>query len=193
MRSLLAIQEGYQQIINPMKGLGVIHHGSVSNTTGLYCGGHVSSRFETAKDCVKIIMQQQTGASTESQIRLRGNRYYWDIANSSSPPTVRFGKPVLLKNGHVSPKAYRRPASPNPLAPTPSASSDEVSSRPTAKPHTCALELSNCQLVEPRRRWSPAYWVGFPNHQNKSEQSCQFWLVRGSWHHSDPKPVKKAR
>jgi hypothetical protein len=44
LRSHKVIEDGYSQIKNLNKGLGVIHHGAVSNTTALYLAGHVASR-----------------------------------------------------------------------------------------------------------------------------------------------------
>ena len=70
--------EGYQQINNPNKGLGVIHHGAVSNCTSLYCGGHVASRKESTIDCVKILLLALSGASIESQIYLNRTKFFWD-------------------------------------------------------------------------------------------------------------------
>jgi hypothetical protein len=70
LRSRKVVLEGYSQINNPNKGLGVIHHGAVSNCTSLYCGGHVASRNESTLDCVKILLLSLSGASIESQIRL---------------------------------------------------------------------------------------------------------------------------
>jgi hypothetical protein len=70
--------EGYSQIINPNKGLGVIRHGAASNCTSLYCGGHVASRNESTLDCVKILFPSLSGASIESQIRLNRTKFFWD-------------------------------------------------------------------------------------------------------------------
>jgi hypothetical protein len=78
LRSNRVVAEGYSQINNPNKGLGVIHHGAVSNTTSLYLAGHVASRAESTIDCVKIIMRSLSGASVESHIRFPGNSFYWD-------------------------------------------------------------------------------------------------------------------
>jgi hypothetical protein len=50
LRSRNVVLEAYLQINNPNKGMGVIHHGDVSNCTYLYCGGHVSSRKESTID-----------------------------------------------------------------------------------------------------------------------------------------------
>ena len=52
LRSRKVVLEGYSQINNPNKGLGVIHHGAVSNCTPLYCGGHFASRKESTLDCI---------------------------------------------------------------------------------------------------------------------------------------------
>jgi hypothetical protein len=72
------VLEGYSQINNPNKGLGVIHHGAVSNCTSLYCGGHVASHNEATIDCVKILLLSLSGAFRESQIRLNGTKFFWD-------------------------------------------------------------------------------------------------------------------
>ena len=64
------VLEGFSQINNPNKGLGVIHHGAVSNCTSLYCGAHVASRKESTNDCVKILLLAWSGDSSESQISL---------------------------------------------------------------------------------------------------------------------------
>jgi hypothetical protein len=72
------VLEGYSHTNNPNKGLGVIHHGAVSNCTALYCGGHVASRKETTIECVKIVLMSLTGASIESQINLNGTTFFWD-------------------------------------------------------------------------------------------------------------------
>jgi hypothetical protein len=56
LRSRQVVLEGYSHPNNPNKGLGVIHHGAVSNCTALYCAGHVASRKETTIDCVKIVL-----------------------------------------------------------------------------------------------------------------------------------------
>jgi hypothetical protein len=69
---------GFSQINNPCKGLGVIHHGAVSVVTGLYIGGHVAARGESTLDCVKILQRSMTGVSSESQIRLDNNTFFWD-------------------------------------------------------------------------------------------------------------------
>ncbi|KAI2509385.1 hypothetical protein MHU86_5018 [Fragilaria crotonensis] len=78
MRSKMVVNHGFSQINNPCKGLGVIHHGAVSVTTGLYIGGHVAARGESTLDCVKILQRSMTGRSSESQIRLDGNTFFWD-------------------------------------------------------------------------------------------------------------------
>ncbi|KAI2512812.1 hypothetical protein MHU86_1600 [Fragilaria crotonensis] len=78
MRSKRVINHGFSQINNPCKGLGVIHHGAVSVVTGLYIGGHVAARGESTLDCVKILQRSMTGVSSESQIRLDGNTFFWD-------------------------------------------------------------------------------------------------------------------
>ena len=78
LRSRKVVLEGYSQINNPNKGLGVIHHGAVSNCTSLYCGGHVASRNESTIDCVKILLLSLSGASIESQIRLNRTKFFWD-------------------------------------------------------------------------------------------------------------------
>ena len=44
MRLKMVVNHGFSQINNPSKGLGVIHHGAVSVTTGSYIGGHVAAR-----------------------------------------------------------------------------------------------------------------------------------------------------
>ncbi len=59
------------QINNPNKGMGIVHHGAVSNCTSLYCGGHVASRKESTVNCVKIlVLLALPGALIESQISL---------------------------------------------------------------------------------------------------------------------------
>ena len=78
LRSRKVVLEGYSQINNPNKGLGVIHHGAVSNCTSLYCGGHVASRKESTLDCVKILLLALSGASIESQISLNRTKFFWD-------------------------------------------------------------------------------------------------------------------
>jgi SAP domain len=78
LRSRRVVLEGYSQINNPNKGLGVIHHGAVSNCTSLYCGGHVASRRESTIDCVKILLLALSGASIESQISLNRTKFFWD-------------------------------------------------------------------------------------------------------------------
>ena len=82
LRSRQIVLEGFSQINNPNKGLGVIHHGAVSNCTSLYCGGHVASRNEPTIDCVKILLLSLSGHFIESQIRsqIRLNRttFFWD-------------------------------------------------------------------------------------------------------------------
>ena len=78
MRSKRDINHGFSQINNPCKGLGVIHHGAVSVVSGLYIGGHVAARGESTLDCVKILQQIMAGVSSESQIRLHGNTFFWD-------------------------------------------------------------------------------------------------------------------
>ena len=71
------VLEGYSQVNNPNKGLGVIHHGAVSNCTSLYCGGHVASRKESTLDCVKInLLALSAGASIESQISLNRTKCF---------------------------------------------------------------------------------------------------------------------
>jgi hypothetical protein len=82
LRSRRAVLEGYSQINSPNKGLGVIHHGAVSNCTSLYCGGHVASRRESTINCVKILLLALSGASIESQTSqhdkiLLGQRFRW--------------------------------------------------------------------------------------------------------------------
>jgi hypothetical protein len=68
LRSRKVVFEGYSQIKNPNKGLGVIHHGAVSNCTPFYCGGLVASACnESTLDCVKILLLALSGASVESQ------------------------------------------------------------------------------------------------------------------------------
>jgi hypothetical protein len=78
MRSKRVTDHGFSQINNPAKGLGVIHHGAVSVVTGLYIGGHVAARGESTLDCVKILQRSMAGVSSESQIRLDGNTFFWD-------------------------------------------------------------------------------------------------------------------
>jgi len=78
LRSRKVVLEGYSQINNPNKGLGVIHHGAVSNCTSLYCGGHVASRNESTLDCVKILLLSLSGASIESKICLSRTKFFWD-------------------------------------------------------------------------------------------------------------------
>ena len=78
LRSRKVVLEGYSHINNPNKGMGVIHHGAVSNCTSLYCGGHVASRSESTIDCVKILLLSLSGHSIESQIRLNRTRFFWD-------------------------------------------------------------------------------------------------------------------
>ena len=78
MRSKRVIDHGFSQINNPCKGLGVIHHGAVSVVTGLYISGHVAARGESTLDCVKMLQRSMTGVSSESQIRLNGNTFFWD-------------------------------------------------------------------------------------------------------------------
>ena len=78
LRSRKVVLEGFSQINNPNKGLGVIHHGAVSNCTSLYCGGHVASRNESTIDCVKILLLSLSGHSIESQIRLNRTTFFWD-------------------------------------------------------------------------------------------------------------------
>ena len=78
MRSKRVIDHGYSQINNPCKGLGVMHHAAVSVVTGLYIGGHVAARGESTLDCVKILQRSMAGVSSESQIRLHGNTFFWD-------------------------------------------------------------------------------------------------------------------
>jgi len=78
LRSRRVVLEGYSQINNPNKGLGVVHHGAVSNCTSLYCGGHVASRKESTIDCVKILLLALSGASIESQIYLNRTKFFWD-------------------------------------------------------------------------------------------------------------------
>ncbi|KAI2505089.1 hypothetical protein MHU86_9365 [Fragilaria crotonensis] len=78
LRSRKVVLEGYSQTNNPNKGLGVIHHGAVSNCTSLYCGGHVASRKESTIDCVKILLLALSGASIESQISLNRTKFFWD-------------------------------------------------------------------------------------------------------------------
>ena len=78
LQSRRVVLEGYSQINNPNKGLGVIHHGAVSNCTSLYCGGHVASRRESTIDCVKILLLALSGASIESQISLNRTKFFWD-------------------------------------------------------------------------------------------------------------------
>jgi hypothetical protein len=63
LRSRKVVLEGYSQINNPNKGLGVIHHGAVSNCTSLYCGGHVASRKESTLEL----------GSPTSELDIRGN------------------------------------------------------------------------------------------------------------------------
>ena len=78
LRSRRVVLEGYSQINNPNKGLGVIHHGAVSNCTSLYCGGHVASKKESTIDCVKILLLALSGASIECQISLNRTKFFWD-------------------------------------------------------------------------------------------------------------------
>ena len=78
LRSRRVVLEGYSHTNNPNKGLGVVHHGAVSNCTSLYCGGHVASRNESTLDCVKILLLSLSGASIESQIRLNRTNFFWD-------------------------------------------------------------------------------------------------------------------
>ena len=78
LRSRRVVLEGYSQINNPNKGLGVIHHGAVSNCTSLYCGGHVASRRESTINCVKILLLALSGALIESQISLNRTKFFWD-------------------------------------------------------------------------------------------------------------------
>ena len=68
----------YSQVNNPNKGLGVIHHGAVSNCTSLYCSGHVASTKESTIDCVNILLLALSGASIESQISLNRTKLFWD-------------------------------------------------------------------------------------------------------------------
>jgi hypothetical protein len=75
LRSRRVVLEGYSQINNPNKGLGVIHHCAVSNCTSLYCGGHVASRKESTIDCVEIILLALSGAVIESQISLNRTKF----------------------------------------------------------------------------------------------------------------------
>ena len=57
LQSRKVVLEGYSQINNPNKGLGVIHHSAVSNCTSLYCGGHVTAcKKESTIDCIKILL-----------------------------------------------------------------------------------------------------------------------------------------
>ena len=78
LRSRQVVLEGYSHTNNPNKGLGVIHHGTASNCSALYCGGHVASRKETTIECVEIVLMSLTGASIESQISLNGTTFFWD-------------------------------------------------------------------------------------------------------------------
>ena len=82
LRSRNVVVEGYSQINNPDKGMGVIHYGAVSSCTSVYCGGHVASRKESTIDCVEILLLALSGALIESQISLNrtkilGQRLWW--------------------------------------------------------------------------------------------------------------------
>ena len=78
MQSKRVIDYGFSQIIIPCKGLGVIHHATVSVVTGLYIGGHVAARGESTLDCVKILQRSTAGVSSKSQIKLNGYTFLWD-------------------------------------------------------------------------------------------------------------------
>jgi hypothetical protein len=69
MRSRKVTEEGYSQINNPVKGLGVIHHGAVSVGTGIYLGGHIPKRGQSTLDCVKILMRGLCRASLDSDVK----------------------------------------------------------------------------------------------------------------------------
>src|SRR5690349_13789282 len=57
--------------------MGVVHHGVVSVTTGLYLGGHVASRGESTLDCVNILLRALSGESVDSRTSVP-NLLCWD-------------------------------------------------------------------------------------------------------------------
>jgi hypothetical protein len=105
LRSRKVVLEGYSQINNPNKGLGVIPHGAVSNCTSLCCGGHVAAHNESTIDCVKILLLSLSGASIKSQIRLNRTKFCWDRGYGGiegAVNTFAIEKGVVLACWHIS-------------------------------------------------------------------------------------------
>jgi hypothetical protein len=78
LRSKSANADSITQINNAKKGMGVVHHASVSVTTGLYCGGYVQYRGDTTETCVTNIQRILCKATTPSDIKLNGTIFYID-------------------------------------------------------------------------------------------------------------------
>eukprot|EP00644_Phytophthora_capsici_P007064 jgi/Phyca11/57946/gw1.22.311.1 len=72
LRSQLVDGTGLAHVRNPKKGFGTVHNGIVSVGTGIYLGGHISARGESAVDAVRVLQRSLCGVSTESQIKLPG-------------------------------------------------------------------------------------------------------------------------
>jgi hypothetical protein len=70
--------DGAMQINNTKKGMGVVHHASVSVTTGIYCGGYVQYRGDSTDFCVTSIQRILSNATVPENIKLNGTIFFMD-------------------------------------------------------------------------------------------------------------------
>lgn len=101
------VLEGYSQINNPNKGLGVIHHGAVSNCTPLYCGGHFASRKESTLDCIGNTtgLEYLPQTMKSSSVGQKDSNYAWIEPDSEEHvifPLMRLRSGSLLNSARKS-------------------------------------------------------------------------------------------
>lgn len=105
LRSKNVNADGIMQINNAKKGMGVVHHASVSVTTGIYCGGYVQYSGDTTETCVTNIQRILSKAITPSNIMLNGTIFFMDRGYGGTDGEVI--KTLIERGGNIHGTAKR--------------------------------------------------------------------------------------
>ena len=104
-RSKNVIADGVLQINNPKKGMGIVHHASVSVCTGLYCGGYIQHRGDDTNLCVENIQRILSHAISPSEINLNGTIFFMDRGYGGTDGEIV--KRLIERGGHIHGTAKR--------------------------------------------------------------------------------------
>jgi hypothetical protein len=119
-RSKKIIEDGVMQINNPAKGMGIVHHASVSVCTGLYCGGYVQQRDDTTEQCVTNVQKILCQAICDTKIELNGTIFFMDRGYGGTDGEII--SLLIARGGHIHgtakrmnsfPYTYDKPPKPN--------------------------------------------------------------------------------